>query len=152
MRVLYIAHTQDMSGASRSMMQMIKELRAYHGIEPFVVMPRIKMDTNVTLAAECRSNGIPYIEHKMTRFKRHEGCSIIECAYFIILHAITAIHIMWLLRKEKFDLVHSNSSVTDMGAYLSMQKKIPHVFVAWVNDMKNGYTEKELDLSQSQMR
>ncbi len=128
MRVLYLAHTQDMSGASRSMMQMIKELRAYHAVEPFVVMPRIKMDSNVTLATECRSNGIPYIEHKMTRFKRHEGCSIIERVYFIVFHAITAIHIMWLLRKENFELVHSNSSVTDMGAYLSMQKKIPHVW------------------------
>ena len=40
MRVLFITQTQDMSGANRSLLQLIRELRSLHGVEPVVVMPR----------------------------------------------------------------------------------------------------------------
>ena len=43
MRVLYITQTQDMPGADRSLLQLMKELRANHGVEPFVVKPRVKL-------------------------------------------------------------------------------------------------------------
>ncbi len=128
MKVLYITQTQDMSGAGRSMLQLIKELRANHGIEPFVVMPRVHLNDASTLYTECQENHIPCIVLKMSNFKRHEGCSWIEKAYFIVVHGFSVLTLLWKLRKEQFDLVHSNTSVTDLGAYASRWKGIPHIW------------------------
>jgi glycosyltransferase involved in cell wall biosynthesis len=36
--------------------------------------------------------------------------------------------LLWLLRNKHFDIVHSNTSVIDTGAYLSYFKKIPHIW------------------------
>ena len=128
MRVLYITQTQDMSGADRSLLQLMKELRANHGVEPFVVMPRVKLSDAHTLRSECIENDIPFIIHKMSNFKRHEGCSWIEKLYFIMVHAYSVLTLMWKLRRERFDLIHSNTSVTDLGAYLSRSKGAPHIW------------------------
>lgn len=128
MRVLFVTHTLDMSGANRSMLQLIKELRANYGVEPYVVMPRIKMDTDCTLITECQANNIPHLVHKMTHFKRHEACGMVERLYFIVVHLLSTLHLLWKLRKESFDLVHSNASVMDVGAYISRWKHIPHVW------------------------
>lgn len=128
MRVLYITQTQDMSGAGRSLLQLMKELRANHGVEPFVVMPRVKLSDAHTLRSECIENDIPFIIHKMSNFKRHEGCSWIEKLYFIMVHAYSVLTLMWKLRRERFDLIHSNTSVTDLGAYVSRSKGAPHIW------------------------
>lgn len=128
MRVLFVTHTLDMSGANRSMMQLILELREHHGVEPYVVMPRIKMDTPHTLVKECEDHDIPHLVHKMTHFKRHEGCGVVERFYFVVVHLFATLHLLWKLRKERFDLVHTNASVTDVGAFVSSKKHIPHVW------------------------
>ena len=41
MKVLYITHCTDLSGANNSMIQMITELRDNHGIIPFIIYPKI---------------------------------------------------------------------------------------------------------------
>ena len=128
MRVLYITQTQDMSGADRSLLQLMKELRANHGVEPFVVMPRVELNDAHTLRTECSKNGIPFLVHKMSNFKRHEGCSWIEKLYFIVVHAFSVLTLLWKLRRERFDLIHSNTSVTDLGAYVSQAKGVPHIW------------------------
>ena len=98
MKVLYITQTQDMSGAGRSMLQLIKELRTNHGIEPFVVMPRVHLNDASTLYTECQENHIPCIVLKMSNFKRHEGCSWIEKAYFIVVNGFSVLTLLWKLR------------------------------------------------------
>ena len=128
MRVLYITQTQDMPGADRSLLQLMKELRANHGVEPFVVKPRVKLSDAHTLRSECFENDIPFIIHKMSNFKRHEGCSWIEKLYFIMVHAYSVLTLLWKLRRERFDLIHSNTSVTDLGAYMSRSKGAPHIW------------------------
>lgn len=128
MKVLYITHATDLFGANRSMLQMIRELMVNHKVEPFIVFPRIFDKKARCIKNVCEELHIPYLEHRMTNFKRHNNASLIEKLYFIIVQSYCVIHLFWLLRQYSFDLVHSNSSVNDTGAYISLHKNLPHIW------------------------
>lgn len=128
MRVLFITQTQDMSGANRSLLQLIRELRSLHGVEPFVVMPRYCIPSAHTMSSECAANGIPFILHRMAHFKRQAPLSWRIRASFVAKHAFSVVYLLWRLRHQTFDLIHSNTSVTDLGAYVSRWKGVPHLW------------------------
>lgn len=128
MRVLFITQTQDMSGANRSLLQLIRELRSSHGVEPFVVMPRYCVPSARTMSSECSANGIPFLLHRMAHFKRQAPLSWGMRASFVVKHSFSVLSLLWKLRHRQFDLVHSNTSVTDLGAYLSRWKRVPHLW------------------------
>lgn len=128
MRILYITHATDLGGANQSMLQMIKELRQNYDIEPFVVFPKIDKSLTHNIKQECLKNNIPFLQHRMTNFKRHKGYSLFETLYFIFVQFSVVLELFFLLKKEKFDLIHTNSSVNDTGAYLSLLWNVPHVW------------------------
>lgn len=128
MRVLYITHATDLAGANRSMLQMIVELSNNHGVAPFVVFPKISKDLNFNIKEACLKYHIPFLEHRMTNFKRHQSCTIVERIYYVILQFYVVICLLLKLWNKNFDLVHTNSSVNDTGCYLSMLFHLPHVW------------------------
>ena len=127
MNVLYITHCTDMSGANRSMVQMIVELRDNYGITPFVIYPKIYKRDSRTIEDALRENGIPGLSHKLTCFQR-ERVGIVYKIYYLFATFLYFTHLRLLLRNKSFDLVHSNSSVIDMGLLLSKSLHIPHVW------------------------
>ena len=128
MRVLYITHATDLSGANRSMLQLIRELRQNHGVDPFVVFPKIDEELGRNIRNVCVDEQIPYLEHHVTNFKKKKPISIIKKAYFVVFNTIYILLIYRKLRKHPFDLVHTNTSVNDTGAYLAKLLKCPHVW------------------------
>lgn len=128
MRVLFITQTQDMSGANRSLLQLILELRSSHGVEPLVVMPRYCVPSAHTMSSECSANGIPFLLHRMAHFKRQGPLSWGMRVSFVLKHTYSILFLLWRLRHQKFDLVHSNTSVTDLGAFVSRWKGVPHLW------------------------
>lgn len=128
MKILYITHATDLAGANRSMLQMIKELRDNHDVEPFIVFPLIEKDLKHNIMDECLKNNIPFLQHRMTNFKRHEGFNLIEILYFIFVQAFVVLDLFFFFKRKNFDFIHTNSSVNDTGAYLSMLLGIPHVW------------------------
>lgn len=127
MKVLYITHATDLSGANQSMLQMIRELKDNHGIQPFVICPHIYESKDRNIQTECNKIGIPCISHRMTNFKRRKT-SFFQKLYFVVFQSIYVLHLLWILRNKSFDIIHSNSSVTDTGAYLAYFKKTHHVW------------------------
>lgn len=127
MKVLYVAHCTDLSGANNSLLQMIKELRDYHGIEPFVLYPKVYDATSRSIADVLRENNIDGLSHKMTCFQR-VNINFVHKLYYLFLGTVYLIHILFLLRKQKFDLVHSNSSVIATGLYIAKLKHTSHVW------------------------
>ncbi len=127
MKVLYITHCTDMSGANKSMFQMIKELQDNHGVQPFVIYPKIydKSVANISEALEKRS--IKGLSHRMICFER-KRTNIFHKFYFVLFQFVYILHILFLIRNYKFDLVHSNSSVLDIGLFISKALRIPHVW------------------------
>ena len=127
MRVLYIAHCPDLAGANRSLLQMVIELRAHHGVEPVILFPDCGNE-GPSIKTVCETESIPYVEHRIENFKKPEDCSFLTKVKFVIKQTYCVSHLLWLLRKEHFDIIHTNTSVNDTGAYLSTLKRTKHVW------------------------
>lgn len=105
------------------MLQLIKELIQHYDVEPFVIMPNTKKN-EWSLAKELDLLNVPYVTSRFYPFKFSNSKGKIKWLLNIILFPI----ILMRLRRVKFDLIHSNSSVTELGAYISIVFKKPHIW------------------------
>lgn len=114
-----------MAGANRSMLQLILELRESYGVEPFVLLP-IDREHGGMLKYKLKENHIPFKEIHISSFKKRDKSA------FSRWNVISSYRQIRQLTKElknvKFDLVHSNSSVIDLGAYLSRELEVKHIW------------------------
>ncbi len=120
MRVLYITHYDTLMGANKSMLQLILELRKL-GIIPTVLFPHINADSE--LEAILKSYKIKYIKAPI-RMVKHPRRIMCLPNYFISL--LTRKRILKSLDSVKYDIVHSNSSVIDIGNYISKKIRAKH--------------------------
>lgn len=116
-----------MSGANKSMIQMIIELRNNHGVEPFIVYPRIYDNSVKNIDEVMKSNNIKGFSHKLSCFQR-TNTNILYKLYYMVTTIYNVLHISFLLRNHKFDFVHSNSSVMDTGVFIAKLLGVPHVW------------------------
>ncbi len=121
-RVLFVTHSARMGGANHSMFRLIEELRERHGIKPFVVFPRGKDRKDIS--EKCREMGIPYLRTPFHWSKGRSVRHLLACLSNIIFYPLAAFR----LRKYDFDLVHSNGSVTDLGAWLGRRRGLRHIW------------------------
>ena len=115
-----------MDGANRSLLQLVTELHRNHGVEPVVVCPRDRL-SHVMAEAFGREN-IACLPVPLVRFKLEGHRSIAAKCMLAASFLLHNLYLIYALRNVKFDLVHSNSSVIDMGAYLAMWRGVPHVW------------------------
>lgn len=112
-----------MAGANRSMLQLIQELRRDYGCRCFVLLPK---SDNLPLKKVLEEGDIPYLEANVWWFKS-SYIGINEKVQF--LKNLGEIHgLCEKLKTLKFDLIHSNSGVIDIGHYLSRELHIKHVW------------------------
>lgn len=126
MRVLFITHANGMDGANRSLLQLVAELQRNHGVEAVVVCPRDRK-AYVTVDACAREN-IACIPVPLVRFKLTGHRSVAARCLLAASFIVHVLYLIYALRNVEFDLIHSNSSVIDMGAYLAMWRGVPHVW------------------------
>lgn len=122
MKVLFITHYSAMLGANRSMLQLIIELKKWE-VEPTVLLPTPKEDSD--LKNELIKRGIPYIEAPIRWIKHANKWKVLpNYLYTILLYP----KILTKLNNTQFDIIHSNSSVIGVGAYISRKMKANHVW------------------------
>ncbi len=121
-KVLFVTHYTQMGGANHSMVQLIKELRDNYNVDPLVLAP--KGDGKYSIFTVCKEQGIPYLSAKIMSFKGNSKKDIRWCFENMLNYPF----IFYKLRKYNFDIVHTNSSVMDFGAYFSRWRKIKHVW------------------------
>lgn len=126
MRVLFISHTNSLDGANRSLLQLVKELRDNHNVTPIVVCPRDRQSH--VLTDVYAKEGIECIPVPLVKFKLVGNKSLVAKMLLAVLFLLRNLYLFYALRGVKFDLVHSNSSVIDMGAYLVLWRRVPHVW------------------------
>ena len=125
MKILFITHVSNMAGANRSMFQLIKELKDGYGVEPVVLVP--EADGNVGgIHSALRAINIPIIETQIWFFKRNHPTFRNLLGY--IRYLWRSRHLPEMLRSYHFDLIHSNSSVIDIGGYLSRTLHVKHIW------------------------
>ncbi|MDO4511276.1 MAG: glycosyltransferase family 4 protein [Bacteroidales bacterium] len=119
-----------MEGANRSMLQLMKELRQNHGITPVVVCPKATPTHSLTEVCknmaqggvECHTLPMAWFQNNFDNYPKVKSMLYRIASVFLPYYAI------FKLRKVKFDLVHSNGSVIDTGAYLAWARRVPHVW------------------------
>lgn len=125
MKVLFVAYQASMYGANKSLFNLIMDLKDRYNIEPCVLMmeegdfSKLLNDNNVEVIVMnyyrwmTIGNGIK---------------SRIKSFFKIILNRIKYKKIIDKLKERKFDIVHTNSSITDIGSEIAMKLKVPHVW------------------------
>lgn len=126
MRVLFISHTNGLDGANRSLLQLVRELRDNHNVTPIVVCPRDRQSH--VLTDVYAKEGIECIPVPLVKFKLVGNKSLVTKMLLAASFLLRNLYLFYALRGVKFDLVHSNSSVIDMGAYLALWRRVPHVW------------------------
>ena len=105
------------------MLQLILELREM-GVEPFVLLPSSNRNNNDLRDHLDREN----ITWMQTRFRRIKDGSFKHCISNYIKSLWYSRHAVKLLKEHKFDMVHSNGSLFDMGSWIACDKGIPHIW------------------------
>lgn len=112
-----------MGGANRSLLYLILELKKL-GVECEVLLPRTKVQPKFCLKDKLKQNNIPFIEEYYFWYR-------VNCRYGFIRYCSNVVwysKILIKLRGRKYDIVHSNSSFTDLGVWISLWKRIPHIW------------------------
>lgn len=125
MKALFVTHFPNMSGANRSVFQLIKELKEDYHVEPFVLVPTTDRYEG-TIHQALKKIGVPFLEVEIRYFKLNNPTLRNIVGYMLYLWRNRNLYKK--LKSHHFDIVHSNTSVIDIGAYLSRQLKTKHVW------------------------
>lgn len=124
MNVLYITHYAGFYGANRSLLRLILELRDDYGVNPLVILPTKGLFVN-----ELAKNDVAY---KIFRFYNWQniGSSWLKSYSKHLLNTYFFRAIATDLGKCEFtaDLIHTNSSITNLGGFLSKAMSLPHIW------------------------
>lgn len=124
--VLYITHYSELLGANRSLLSLIILLRRRDiFFNPIVLLPR-----RGAICEELDKLEVPYV---ICRFhaSAYEKKNILDYVKGIIkelLNMFYSFFLYWIFRKKGINIVHTNSSVINIGIYLAWMLKIPHIW------------------------
>lgn len=126
MKILYIAHEGHMGGATKSLLTLA-ELMKQKGHDVSVLVPLKNSEIEKTL----KERGINTITcfYSWWQVPKNEG-RFLELAYRIAykFNGIALQRVKRRLRNENIDVIHSNSSVIEIGMKLSKALNKPHVW------------------------
>lgn len=129
MNILFISHEKELNGASLSLIALINEIK--YGNEIFVLTSSRKGP----FISELKKNNIKYIYKPYFRWMTSHSCAnlkwIIKKVIFNVLgymNYISAHRLKKFIVENKIDIIHSNSSVINIGGILSNMYDVPHVW------------------------
>ena len=127
MKILYITNYDSMYGANQSLFHMMKLLKESYGIEPYLLVPGGgeigELCAKEEIPCICEDFRISYLDVNTSHLGFRKMTRRIM-RIFDYLKIFTKIHKKGLA----FDLIHSNSSVFDIGYCLARWWKIPHIW------------------------
>lgn len=131
MRVLFITHEDDQFGSPKSMMEMIKRLMDEYDVEPVVITSKRN-----AVNSECRELGIENYTFNYKWFmssKEKPGLKFVsehfsKCREYFSMNRKSISEIMNITGLDTIDLVHTNTSVLDVGAEIAKRLEVPHIW------------------------
>ena len=128
MKILFIGHENELNGASKSLLNIIAELKDKHEI---YVLTSYK---DGSFIKELKKRNVSYLYAPFYRFRIVKGSTlgwikkkIIWYFFQNIVNEITAMRMARWAKSNNIDIIHTNSSVLDIGARISKYSKIVHV-------------------------
>lgn len=131
MKVLYIPHdSQLFGGANYALLEMIKTLKEKYDVNPIVLVP-----SEGELTEKLKELNIEYIKFDYGWWAYTKSNNIVKNIYRnskIILNEISQRYrikgLCSIIKNKGIDLIHTNSSVVNIGALVSKETNIPHIW------------------------
>lgn len=127
MKILYITNYDSMYGANQSLFNMMKLLKNMYNVEPYLLVPGGGM-----ISGLCEKENIECFRYDFRISYLDENTPYLEFRRFTrrVMRIVDYVKIYKQIRKSgiKFNIIHSNSSVFDIGYYLAKWLKVPHVW------------------------
>ena len=126
MRILFVLHERNLGGASRSAVTLMTELKE-RGHEVYAVLPIRQGQVYPKL----KELGIPtrvvfFGWQSMPAY--WNGFLKAGFRFLYATEDFAVRRIMWIIRRDRIQIVHSNSSVIDAGARAACLCGVPHVW------------------------
>lgn len=127
MKILYITNYDTIGGANLCLSEMAVYMHIYHNVEPYILVPGggIIQEKLSPLGIHfiCSDFRIGIIDKdtKHKSFRKFTRRVMRYTEYNKILKKIEQ-------QNLKFDLIHTNTSITDIGLFLARKWNIPHVW------------------------
>lgn len=122
--ILYIAHCSGLMGATRSLVELIDGVKQKN-FNITVLLPLDNLSDDFDIRNYLIKNNIKYIEAPITWIKSGTNYSVIK-SYIKTFKYRNKIYD--LVKNLDFDIVHSNSSVINIGAYIARKKNVRHIW------------------------
>lgn len=128
MKVLFISHYTNMYGANRSLYELIIKLKEEYNIQPIVLTPN-----KGVFNEELDKIGVENFCEKFLfwySYKENKLKVFLKKLRVYILNKICVLKINNFIKNKNIniDIIHTNSSVINIGAELAKKMNIPHIW------------------------
>jgi glycosyltransferase involved in cell wall biosynthesis len=121
MKILFITHYSFLYGANKSLLQLLIDLRIYYNVKATVIIPE-----KGTFSDKLEENNIDY--YVFNYYNWLNVNTFIIAKIKIIINKFLFKRVLNSLKNYNYNFIHTNSSVTNLGGYLSNKMKIPHIW------------------------
>ena len=125
MNILFFTHEKSYGGASRALLTLIKDLSNKHNI--YVVVPF----KNAVIVDELKKLDVEVISCFYSWWQVPVNISFIYKILYKVVYLVNFFSFRYLIRKIRklnIDIIHSNTSVIDIGVKVASKLSIPHVW------------------------
>ena len=128
MKVLFVTNYGAMYGANKSMLNLMIDLRNRYGIDPVVLIPY-----EGELVSELKKNNIECIvlKHYIWAYDRsmYTGINLLWNKFkWKTANSYLISKLVRVVKPYHFDIIHTNTSITHIGAILAEKLQIPHIW------------------------
>jgi len=125
-KILFISHSSTMFGAERSLLLLLKNIDR-NRFEPIIILPRFG-----PLKEKIERLNIKTYEVKspwwVSGRKRNVIWTILRLGYCIVREIISLSKLYKIIKKEKIDVIYTNTIVNFSGAIISCITQKPHIW------------------------
>lgn len=122
MKIMYISNESEIGGAAKSLLDMLEEVKK--NVEPIVVIPGKGMMEECLDNLNVEYHIVPFSAEYISlsnNIKDNEN-------YHYMDNYEAALKIVSIIKDKKIDVIHSNSSMSNVGAMAAIMTNIPHVW------------------------
>jgi glycosyltransferase involved in cell wall biosynthesis len=123
MKVLYVSHCASLYGANKSLLDMIDGLAKFN-VKCEVVCPKGEL----TLELDKRNVHYYLVSYHNEVYAEDGKYILAKGIVKTILNMCIIVRLYYLFFSKKYDIIHTNSSVTFLGFFLAKLLRIPHVW------------------------
>ena len=124
MKVCFIAHASNLTGASNSMLNLIEELKKYN-IEFYVILPKKGI-----IEDKLSEINVPYkiVRTYSRMYKIGSKNNLLKDIVKIIINYFAMLKIKYILKEENIDIVHINSLIHYVSAKSAKKCNRPYIW------------------------